>query len=290
MRRAFTLIELLLVIGIMVLLGTASVAGYRQMQRGMEERGAIQNVNQFIRSAYQRAQIDRVPVQVYFWNETLREESDTDTLIVVGRAVAVRRAGRLSRVQGDILYDEFGDLASSRLMLDEDEDEEASSQSGATQEGNGMYLYCMDNAGKGGQFQRSVVAQTTKKPKGSGEPLLDGSSTLRDMEAYAYVVMPGGRGECQWETGSSYGFEFAEIQLPHNFIFGTAYSSRINNPVEEVTVLSFKVSGNSGSGSTDGTTGANTIQISSLRPDASGNLAPQKVAISDPPNRSLYNR
>lgn len=272
-------------IGIMALLGTASVGGYRQMQRGMEERGVIQNVNQFIRSAYQRAQIDRVPVQVYFWNETLREESDTDTLIVVGRAVAVRRAGRLSRVQGDFLYDEFGDFEH-----DEDEDEEASSQSGATQEGNGMYLYCMDNAGRGGQFQRSVVAQKPKKPSGQVEPLLDGTSFGKDMEAYAYVVMPGGRGECQWATGSSYGFEFAEIQLPHNFIFGTAYSSRINNPVEEVTVLSFKVSGNSGSGSTDGTTGANTIQISSLRPDASGNLAPQKVAISDPPNRSLYNR
>ena len=276
MRRAFTLIELLLVIGIMVLLGTASVAGYRQMQRGMEERGAIQNVNQFIRSAYQRAQIDRVPVQVYFWNETLREESDTDTLIVVGRAVAVRRAGRLSRVQGDILYDEFGDLASSRLMLDEDEDEEASSQSGATQEGNGMYLYCMDNAGKGGQFQRSVVAQTTKKPKGSGEPLLDGSSTLRDMEAYAYVVMPGGRGECQWETGSSYGFEFAEITLPRNYIFGSTYSKTTEDPVRDAGTMLFKVGRTSGSGAQSAVV-EGSVAVYSLRPDASGGLKAEQV-------------
>ena len=58
-RRAFTLVELMVVIMIMGILGTVSVGGYRAMQRGIEERGVMQNVNQFIRSAYQRAQIDR---------------------------------------------------------------------------------------------------------------------------------------------------------------------------------------------------------------------------------------
>ncbi len=95
-RRGFTLLELLVVIAIMGLLGTASVGGYRAMQRGMEERGVMQNVNEFIRAAYQRAQIDRQPVAVYFWNECIREESDMQTAVVVGKAVAVRRSGRVT--------------------------------------------------------------------------------------------------------------------------------------------------------------------------------------------------
>ena len=110
--KGFTLIELLVVIGIMGLLGTASVGGYRQMRRGMEEKGVLQDVNTLIRAAYQRAQIDRQPTAVVFWNETLRGESDNadESAIVVGRAVAVRRSGRITGVKGDILLDEFADL------------------------------------------------------------------------------------------------------------------------------------------------------------------------------------
>ena len=50
-RSAFTLIELLMVIMIMGLLGTVTVGGYRAMQRGMEERGVMENANHFIRAA-----------------------------------------------------------------------------------------------------------------------------------------------------------------------------------------------------------------------------------------------
>ena len=53
----------------MGLLGTVSVGGYRAMQRGMEERGVMENVNAVIKTAYERAQIDRRPTVMYFWNE-----------------------------------------------------------------------------------------------------------------------------------------------------------------------------------------------------------------------------
>ena len=286
MKRAFTLVELLVVIAIMGMMGTMAVGGYRAMQRGMEERGVIQNVNQFIRSAYQRAQIDRAPTAVYFWNETIREENDYDTLIVVGRAVAVRRSGRLSKVNTTYLYDEFGDLASKRLTLDEDEAESESGEqaSGSTTEGNGMYLYNMNSTTDTG-FRRSIVAQTTKKM--TLNELLPRTGTTVEIPCYAYVVMdPGG---CDWQTGDAYGFEFAEIQLPHNYIFGTSYSKNTSNPVTEVGVIRFKVSGNSGNGSKNGTVGADTIDIGSLRPDSSGNLGVEKIATSDSPTKSLYN-
>ena len=106
MKRAFSLIELLVVISIMAVMGTVAVGGYRAMQRGMDERGTMENVNAFVRLAYQRAQIDRQPTVVYFWNETLQRESDSNnTLRVVGKAVAVRRGGRLTDVKGKYLID-----------------------------------------------------------------------------------------------------------------------------------------------------------------------------------------
>ena len=110
MKKAFTLLELLVVMGIVGLLGTVSVGGYHAMQRGMEERGVMQNVNAFVRAAYHRAQIDRQPTAVYFWNETVRSRTMDEHEIVVGKAVAVRRFGRFSRVSGSVLIDEFADL------------------------------------------------------------------------------------------------------------------------------------------------------------------------------------
>ena len=40
MRRAFTLMELMVVVGIMAFLGVAATGGYNALQRGIAERGA----------------------------------------------------------------------------------------------------------------------------------------------------------------------------------------------------------------------------------------------------------
>lgn len=281
-RRAFTLVELMVVIMIMGILGTVSVGGYRAMQRGIEERGVMQNVNQFIRSAYQRAQIDRLPVAVYFWNETLREETDAETIIVVGKAVAVRRAGRLTKVQGSYLYDEFGDLSFNRLVLDEDaEDLSGADDSGGAVQGEGVYLYKI-SGNEGSQFQRSLISQTTKRMPLT-EPLILGGQG--EMENFAYELID--KGGVSWQTGDAYGFEFATLELPHGFIFGSTYSRSIGNPVAGEDLIRFKVSANSGNGATSGTMGRSTIEISSLRPDSSGNLAAKTVGTTDSPTRSL---
>ena len=281
-RRAFTLVELMVVIMIMGILGTVSVGGYRAMRRGIEERGVMQNVNQFIRSAYQRAQIDRLPVAVYFWNETLREETDVEPIIVVGKAVAVRRAGRLTKVQGSYLYDEFGDLSFNRLVLDEDDEGmSGADDSGGAVQDDGVYLYKI-SGNEGSQPQRSLISQTTKRMTLT-EPLILGGQG--EMENYAYELID--KGGVVWQTGDAYGFEFAALELPHGFIFGSTYSRSIGNPVAGEDMIRFTVSANSGNGATGGTVGRSTVQISSLRPDSSGNLAAQTVGTSDSPTRSL---
>jgi prepilin-type N-terminal cleavage/methylation domain-containing protein len=159
MKRAFTLIELLVVIAIMALLGGITVSGYRQMKRGMEERGTLQNANQFIRSAYQRAQIDRQPVAVYFWNETIRGRTSEEYEIVVGRAIAIRRAGRLTRVTGNYLYDEFGDLKFNTKNLDEDEE---GLENQSSSEGGGINFYKI-NGDEGNTPAKSIVYEITKR-------------------------------------------------------------------------------------------------------------------------------
>lgn len=278
MKRGFTLMELLVVIGIMGMMGAITVSGYRQMKRGMEERSVMQNANQFIRSAYQRAQIDRQPVAVFFWNETLQEKTPTTTEIVVGRAVAVRRAGRLTKVTGSYLCDEFGDLKFNSKVLDEDEE---NSSLPTTSDGAGVNFYQL-NGNEGNNANKSVVYETTRIDTTREELLLGGTV---DIECYAYELKdPGG---LTWRVGDAYGFEFAEITLPHGYIFGTDFSRSLSSPSAGHTAIRFKVSANAGDGAMSGASGASTIVISSLRPDNTGSLSAQKVGTTDNPTKNL---
>ena len=283
MKKAFTLIELLVVIAIMGMMGAVSVGGYRAMRRGMEERSVMQNANQFIRTAYQRAQIDRMPVAVYFWNETLNDASGaSDIPVVVGRAVAVRQSGRISKVQGSSLYDEFGDLKYSRLVLDEDDDDEEESSSASSSSG-GIYLYPMARDSSS-SVRRSVVAPMTTRQV-SNEPLILGGTAK--IESYAYDVIDAGG--VQWKAGDAYGFEFADLTLPRGYLFGQNWSRDTGSPVAGETKLMFKVGVNTGSGASQGIEGADTIAVYSLRPDKSGGVSAQKVASTESPAKKLGN-
>lgn len=308
MRKAFTLIELLVVIGIMGLLGTASVGGYRAMQRGMAERGVMDNVNALIRTAYQRAQIDRQPTAIYFWNETLRKADDYRSEIVVGKAVAVRRNGRISQKEGQFLLDEFADLD---LSYQTDDD---ASSSGGSGEGSGdskkntMYLYPIDalsDIEDTSQLKRSVVDQKVYAREvtplylsgvnaETGEPtgeLSDSDTPSGEtkglVKVYAFKVED--QGGVTWKAGMAYGFEFARLELPHGFIFGSTYATDASDPVRSAGTMTFNVGLNTGSG-ISGSSGLGTrtsITVSSLLPDASGNLTARAVGSSADPTKDL---
>ena len=285
-RRAFTLIELLMVVMIMAMLGTVTVGGYRAMQRGMEERGVMENANHFIRAAYRRAQIDRQPVALYFWNETLREETETEPLIVVGKAVAVRRAGRISRCFDSWLYDEFGDLDKERLVENYDDENGENVNSGSTENDNLIPIYKMNSRSSSG---RSLVSQTTKNVTSSNRDALLSTGEVKDIPCYAYVMKNAGTAG-EWHVGDAYGLEFAEIQLPHGYLFGSSYHKRPQDKMSagDYTTMWFDVSLNSGDGSDEGATGTSTIQIYSLRPGKSGELEAQPVATTDKPTEGLH--
>ncbi len=238
--RAFTLLELLVVMAIMGLLGTISVGGYRAMQQGMEQRGVLLNVRQFVLSAQERARIDRVPVNVYFWNETLKEETDTEPPVIVGKAAAVRRTGRITGIEGNHLYDEFGDLRA--MMPEADSDGNVNTSSDSKQ---GLMLYRIDDSKK---FQRSVIASDTETNKIFYVKLdvtdyINDATTDTDFKqagimpfAFRLIDVNG----VSWKTGDAYGFAFEEIQLPRNYIFGSSYSEKANDPVKEISVFSYE--------------------------------------------------
>ena len=77
-RAAFTLVELMVVIGLMALLGTVSVTGYFAAVRGMADRAAKQDTVALVRQAMQVCLIDQTPTAVLFFNrQTKAQESQT---------------------------------------------------------------------------------------------------------------------------------------------------------------------------------------------------------------------
>lgn len=290
--RAFTLLELLLVMTIMGMLGTVAVGAYRGMQRGIEERGVMQNVNEFMKSAYSRAQIDRLPVVVYLWNETVAEEKNNQDLVVVGHAVAVRPFGRLTGVAGNYLYDEYGDLRSNANIASVDDGEE-SSYSGADDAGNRTYIYKIDASDS--PMRRTIISQTTKlmvqkEPVfggrvGSSSSGVGSSGNLVDFPVYCYVKSSADQSGVNWKTGDAYGFEFQELVLPHNYIFGSDYSKSESSPVKNLSVIPRFLPGeNSGSGSS-GTASDFTFQINAIRPDSSGEMKTFSIGDTADPRR-----
>lgn len=257
MKRGFTLIELMVVIGIMAIMGSLTVAGYRQMKRGMEERSVLQNVKEFINGAVQRAQIDRQSVAVYFWNETLRGSAGDSFEVVVGKAIAVRRAGRISNVDGRYLYDEFGDLEFRSVQHYEDDDSPSTSSQGSR-----VNLYRMSDASE--KIEKSLIYETTIGNPVTIDLIQGGTATF---DRYAFEIAEGSS-SVDWKVGDAYGFEIADITLPHGYIFGRNYSKQMESPVTEAGFFYVKA---------DGTSNGSLPGVNSLRPGSGGALAPKSI-------------
>ena len=282
MRRAFTLIELLVVVGIMGLLGTASVGGYRAMQRGMEERGVMQNVDSLVKAAFERAQIDRQPTAIYFWNEMLRAETEDENAIIVGKAVAVRRQGRISRVAGGVLFDEFADL--DRTYPKASSAEEGGDGAGDAGD-NTMHLYCLDNIG-GGQLRllRSVVSQRVESEK-PPESYLGGVPTDTDagvMELWGFKVEDANG--VTWKAGMAYGIEFAEITLPDNYVFGNNLPTSVENPTTDAGTIVCRVGRNTGNG-IQGSPVDGSISVYARRPGEGGAIETKQIGTNRNPSQ-----
>lgn len=212
--RGFTLVELLVTMGLMALLATMSIAGYYGAVRGMTDRGVKQDLVSFLRLAQQRALVDQVPTAVFCMNRFLRQGNQDlgEADRVVGMAVAVRMAGRMSYVKGNYLSDEYADL-----------DKTYSTRRAGGNAGSTMRLWRMvKNSNVNSCF--STVRDTVEKVNLSVEELLMGNTTT-NTSIWAFVK-ESGQGSAQWHVGDPYGTEIASLQLPHGYVFEGATVSQ----------------------------------------------------------------
>lgn len=284
LRGGFTLIELLVVVAIMGMMGGLTVASYRAMRQGMEEKSVLQNTSQFLRLAYQRSRIDYVPVQVYYWNETRQVEDEDHELVAMGRAVAVRRSGRITKVSGRKIYDEFGDFDALRHVNEDGEIDDA----GADNEGaKGMALYRVN--GDETSPRRCLVgpdaivetlsplgmASYPKEADESSERVDSRGDTVRRFGLY--VRDAGSVGT--WRVGDAYGFEFAEIELPQGYLFSNASfdKSRLTDNFN-AKLLRYDPQG--------GDDASSRINVSALRPNNNGVLDKVDIGSCEAPTEN----
>ncbi len=266
-KRGFTLVELLVVMGLMGALATISTGGYYAIVRGMEERGAISAATGIIRAAQQRARIDRVPTAIYFYNELVEAESSDEYAKAQGVAIAVRMGGRISWVSGNRLYDEFSDLGEIYGVPDPDNPRDDSKVSDVS----GMRLYKMPYL-KQSKLEYTLVGSQVVLG-GSQEQHFIGWS-LRDKEKeipmYAFVKHSSDNGSAQWKSGDAYALEFATIRLPVGYIFGSEYPTVVSDPIKSIKTKTFDPE-------QTGETLEFTIDVRALRPGKGGTMELQKV-------------
>ena len=215
MSRAFTLLELLVVVAIMGLLGTVAIGGYSGITRGMTNEGARKAADGIAEIALRRAQIDQCTTYLCVYTEVMSPDTDERSAVVRGYAVAIRGSGRFSAVSGNFLLDEFSDrdknvLSLRRMdgspMTDDDYEKRATR----------LKLYKMDGSG-----DYAVVRDFAKKD-GPTEEFLDSDEPPFRRTLHGFLKEAGG---ASFKVGEEYGEEFAAIRLPNGYTFASAAKS-----------------------------------------------------------------
>ena len=226
-KRAFTLVELLVVVGILAAMATLSIGSYFGVVRGMADRGALATATSILALAEARANLDLTPTIVYFYNQLVQREdaSEGTDFVAAGFAIAVRRAGRLTGKDGSYLIDEFADL---NLTYD------LAPNRNSLNSGDSYRLYRVDYSKK--EMEYSLVYSTVVEyPIGMNlasqylveQPVTHSwlkkqsdkrSEDANELLAFAFKEAKGE--SANWKVGDAYGYEFARIQLPNNYIFG----------------------------------------------------------------------
>lgn len=230
-RRAFTLIELMIVVGIMGAMAVMSVGGYRALVKGMKDRSALTAVQTLFDAARQRAEIDRRKVMVFLYDDLLKAGEDPKGH---GTAIAVRPVGRISAVDGNFLCDEFGDLDqvyASENALSGDVSANMSSTSK-------MRIYVMKESGNGSYVD---VRTTIAKHPVSANYIISGETPPGGGEAGDKLIPCCAfekSGDGSFSVGDVYGTEFASLELPDGYYFGGSAPGAVGRTSVRVVTIS----------------------------------------------------
>jgi prepilin-type N-terminal cleavage/methylation domain-containing protein len=215
MKKAFTLIELMLVITLMGVMGTLAVGAYSAVTRGMSDRAALDAAASVVDAAYQRAQMDRTNTYLLYYDEVLRKDSDDQAGVAQGVVIAVRPCGRITYVSGSEYYDEFGDLNRQYLAL-EGEKEKNQRGSGTSTSKAQMRLYKLTGSDAKEVIVEEGYVSTDITNEEDLEEEEDGqTSKLAVIKVYGFKGVSG----ATFEVGDVYGQEFAVTRLPPGYTF-----------------------------------------------------------------------
>lgn len=240
-KVAFTLVELMVVIGLMALLGTISVTGYFAAVRGMSDRAAVDDTRSLIRQAQQVCLIDQTPTAVLFYNRQTAAQSDSVSTedakaTSAGTAVAVKMVGRISYVKNNILVDEFADWNQSYPAV----------RSAAANDA-GIRFYRMtdlkNSISKGIDGVSSIVSTSVEPVDMGNEYMIASGLQLREFCSdfkkkgsenmdFSGTAYENGNNErwghriqdqngIKWKIGDAYGVEIGTLNLPKGYIYGS---------------------------------------------------------------------
>jgi prepilin-type N-terminal cleavage/methylation domain-containing protein len=248
-KSGFTLVELIVVIGLMAFLATISTGGYFAVTRGMAARGAVQDVASIIRFAQQACLIDQMPTAVLFYNYRSDKGTSGDAY---GRAVAVRMSGRISYVANGGTDAEGKKQVTTGVLVDEFADWNQSFPhdyaDGSRALGVRIYRMQSESDIKKGYLKSSSLMYNwvaraavdrfnSEYMIGAGAKVEDWCKSHNKEDNTAYSTYPNGNayrwglpfhqanngiGKSEWKIGDAYGMEIASFTLPKNYIFGTS--------------------------------------------------------------------
>lgn len=214
MKRGFTLVELMLVVGLMGMMSVIAINSYSAVTRGMSDRAALDVAKSLADAALQRAQLDRSNTYLYLFNEVRKTDSDMSAGIVSGVAIAVRPVGRITMVpEGDLFCDEFGDLNQTFKALDDEGDRQSESEK--EQSSSTIRLYSIANRNFA-TVQEGVYSYLVNE-----EDLQEDGGKPRQWRVYGFKKVSG---DATFKVGDQYGQEFAVTRLPPGYAFSGAVS------------------------------------------------------------------
>lgn len=213
MRKGFTLVELLAVMGLMGLMAAMAIGGYSAVVRGMADRAALDAAKGLADAAWQRALMDGKRTQIYLFDDVLKVDSEMSAGIVNGVAIAVRPVGRITATVGDLYCDEFGDLERSYGTT-----KSGTENGDVTESHANIRLYNI--AQKDYALVKEFVAkaeldENTLVEVGNGERWESRSFTFYGFQPDDDAT----DGSATFAAGQEYGVEFSTTRLPPGYTF-----------------------------------------------------------------------